>query len=178
MAKCKTHRRRFLNYCADLLILVIGLLVAIPAVGYFLGPLWARREGEGGEAGFVDVGRLADLPVGQWRLLALETDRRDGWTRSHVRHAVWVRRTGRGDRDVDVLSPICPHLGCPINAHPAEKQFACPCHGAVFASDGRKISGPAPRSMDPLPFEVRAGRLRVRWQDFKIGVSERMPVNA
>jgi hypothetical protein len=32
--------------------------------------------------------------------------------------------------------------------------------------------------MDPLPFEVRAGRLRVRWQDFKIGVSERIPVNA
>jgi hypothetical protein len=29
--------------------------------------------------------------------------------------------------------------------------------------------------MDPLEYEVRAGRLWVRWQDFKIGVAERIP---
>jgi hypothetical protein len=31
--------------------------------------------------------------------------------------------------------------------------------------------------MDPLEFEVRAGRLWVRWQDFKIGVAEHVPVS-
>jgi hypothetical protein len=31
--------------------------------------------------------------------------------------------------------------------------------------------------MDPLEFAVRAGRLFVRWQDFKLGVTGRVPVN-
>jgi hypothetical protein len=31
--------------------------------------------------------------------------------------------------------------------------------------------------MDPLDYEVRASRLWIRWQDFKIGVAERVPVN-
>jgi hypothetical protein len=31
--------------------------------------------------------------------------------------------------------------------------------------------------MDPLEFEVRQGRLWVRWQDFKIGVPERIAVS-
>jgi hypothetical protein len=30
--------------------------------------------------------------------------------------------------------------------------------------------------MDPLEHEIRAERLWVRWQDFKIGVPERVPV--
>jgi hypothetical protein len=32
--------------------------------------------------------------------------------------------------------------------------------------------------MDPLAFQVRNGRLLVRWEDFKIGVEERIPVRA
>jgi hypothetical protein len=31
--------------------------------------------------------------------------------------------------------------------------------------------------MDPLEYEVRAGRLWVRWEEFKIGVGERIPVS-
>jgi menaquinol-cytochrome c reductase iron-sulfur subunit len=155
----------------------LGLLVAIPAIGYFVAPLLPRREGEWVGEGFVDAGRLADLPVGEWRLLSLEMERQDGWKKSRVRHAIWVRRAGKEDRDITVLSPICPHLGCPINSHPAEKRFECPCHGGIFNSDGEYVSGPPPRSMDPLTFEVRAGRLWVRWQDFKIGVAQRIPVS-
>jgi hypothetical protein len=30
--------------------------------------------------------------------------------------------------------------------------------------------------MDALDYEVRADRLWVRWQDFKIGVADRVPV--
>jgi hypothetical protein len=41
---------------------------------------------------------------------------------------------------------------------------------------GRRTGGPPPRSMDLLPFEVRSGRLWVRWQDFKPGVADRVPV--
>jgi phenylpropionate dioxygenase-like ring-hydroxylating dioxygenase large terminal subunit len=54
----------------------------------------------------------------------------------------------------------------------------CPCHGGVFNSDGEHVSGPPPRGLDPLAeFKVLNGHLWVRWQDFKIGVADRVPVS-
>ncbi len=170
-------RRRFLIFCTKVLMAGLGLLVAIPAIGYFAAPLLRRRKGKEAAGGFVDAGRLADVPVGDWRLLSLEIEHQDGWIKSRVRHSIWVRRQGQGEKDITVLSPICPHLGCPVNYNLEKKDFVCPCHGGVFNSDGEHVSGPPPRSMDPLAFEVRAGRLWVRWQDFKIGVPKRIPVS-
>jgi hypothetical protein len=31
--------------------------------------------------------------------------------------------------------------------------------------------------MDPLDYRVENGRLLIRWQDFKVGVAERIPVS-
>src|SRR5262249_13334875 len=107
-----------------------------------------------------------------------EIYRQDGWKKSRATHAIWVRRTGFERKDVTVLSAICPHLGCAINWHPDQKEFQCPCHGGVFDSSGRQLSGPPPRDMDSLKFQVRSGHLWVRWQDFKIGVDKPIPVNA
>jgi len=171
-------RRGFLSFCTNCLLLILGLLVVAPAVAYVWAPL-RRKRGDGGSGGdFVDLGSVADFPLGAWTLRALELVQEDGWKKTPIRHSVYVRRLGGGDPAFEVLSPICSHLGCPINWHPERKQFVCPCHGGIFADDGRFKSGPPPRSMDLLPFEVRAGRLRVRWQDFKIGVAERIPVTA
>jgi menaquinol-cytochrome c reductase iron-sulfur subunit len=178
MKNTDTGRRGFLGFITSLLVAVLALLMAIPAIAYFLTPLWGRREAEGVEPGFGDVGPIAGLPVGEWRLLTLETDRLDGWKKTRTKHAVWVRRTGTGERDFTVLSAICPHLGCPIDWHSQESQFVCPCHKGTFDAGGTHIAGPPPRSMDTLDFEARAGRLLVRWQDFKIGVAERVSVNA
>jgi Rieske Fe-S protein len=169
-----TTRRRFLGLLTNLLMLLIVLLVAVPAFAYFLAPL--RRRGGPGRADFADAGPLSEIPVGKWRLVPLEVTIRDGWKTTRVRQAVWVRRTGEDDQAISVLSSICPHLGCPINWHPEKSQFVCPCHGGLFNADGRNIGGPPPRPMDPLEFEVRNNRLWVRWQDFKIGVSDLVPV--
>jgi Rieske Fe-S protein len=170
-----TDRRTFLGYCTGLLMAVIGLLVAVPALAYLVAPLRRKRgEGDTGPS-LQDVGPLAGYPPGEWCLRALEVEKVDGWKKTTVRHAVWVRR--QGEQDVTVLSSICPHLGCPINWHPDEGKFACPCHGGVFHTDGSRVAGPPPRAMDPLDFEIRGGRLWVRWQDFKIGVPERVPVS-
>jgi Rieske Fe-S protein len=151
--------------------------VAIPAVGYFLSPIRRRSDTEGLDAAFHDAGLLSDIPVGEWRLLSLEMTHQDGWKKTRVKHAIWVRRQDKGEQAVTLLSSICPHLGCPINWHPDRSQFVCPCHGGIFNQNGQRTGGPPPRAMDSLEFEVRAGRLWVRWQDFKIGVAERIPVN-
>jgi Rieske Fe-S protein len=167
-----TSRRRFLTSLTNLLLAVIGLFMLIPAIRYLLAPLGRK----GGKVPFVDVGSLADIPIGEWKLLSLELLHEDGWRKTRTRHAIWVRRQAAGDKDITVLSSICPHLGCPINWHPDRSQFVCPCHTGVFAVTGQQVSGPPPRKMDPLEIEIRSGRVWVRWQDFKIGVKDQIAV--
>jgi|SRR5579872_4448597 len=176
MANSTTTRRRFLRFCTDALLAVIGLLLAIPVFGYMCAPFLRKRGGQGTATSYVDLGSLDGLVVGEWRLLSLEVVQQDGWEKARQRHAVWVRRNANANPEVTVLSPICPHLGCPVNWHPDQKEFICPCHGGTFDADGQHVSGPPPRSMDPLPYEVHDGQLRVRWEDFRIGVAQRIPV--
>jgi Rieske Fe-S protein len=168
------RRRWFLAICTNGLMGLIGLLVAIPALGYFFSPL-RRRFGGGAEEGLQDLGAVDSFLPGQWQLATVEVERQDGWEKLRGKHGVWVRRSAAGGGQFEVLSPICPHLGCPINWHSDRGQFVCPCHGGVFGARGAKISGPPPRSMDPLEYRCAGGRLLVRWQDFKIGLRERIP---
>jgi Rieske Fe-S protein len=177
MANTGSDRRRFLGFLTNLLMAVLALLVAIPGVAYFVGPLRRQSGPEGAGPTFQDAGPLSEIPVGQWRLLSVEMVHADGWKKTRLRHAIWVRRQDESAQGITVLSSICPHLGCPINWHPDQSQFVCPCHGGIFNPDGQHTGGPPPRAMDPLEFEVRAGRLWVRWQDFRIGVAERVPVS-
>jgi menaquinol-cytochrome c reductase iron-sulfur subunit len=176
MATNDTKRRRFLGCVTAAVLAVLGLLVAIPSLVYLGAPLRRRRPG-GTAAGFADAGPVADLPAGEWQLRAVEVVQQDGWKQSRVRHSVWVRRTGEGDQALAVLSPICPHLGCPVNWYTERSQFLCPCHGGTFDAEGRHLAGPPPRGLDPLPFEVRGGRLWVRWVDYQIGAAEQVPVS-
>jgi menaquinol-cytochrome c reductase iron-sulfur subunit len=124
----------------------------------------------------VEVAAVNDLPVGEWRLLSLEVVHQDGWDKTRQQHSVWVRRDDNSHPEVTVLSPICPHLGCHVNWYPALKEFICPCHGGSYNANGKYIAGPPPRSMDPLPYEIHDGQLWVRWEDFKIGVAQRISV--
>jgi Rieske Fe-S protein len=126
----------------------------------------------------VDVGSVAEVPEGEWRLLSLELTHQDGWETTNQPHAVWVRRTGLSEQEITVLSPICPHLGCQIGWQSAQSRFSCPCHGGIFSTEGTHQSGPPPRSMDKLAFEIRNGRLFVRWQDYRIGVAQQEPVQS
>jgi menaquinol-cytochrome c reductase iron-sulfur subunit len=173
----RTIRRRFLSYLAGLLLLVLGVLVAIPAIGYLLAPLRRRMGTAASGAGFQDLCPLTDLALDQWNLRPLDVLQQDGWKKTRVRHSVWVRREGHGDQAIIVLSPICPHLGCPVSWHLDRTEFICPCHGGTFDAAGQHIAGPPPRSLDPLEFEIRDGHLWVRWQDFKIGVADCVPVS-
>jgi Rieske Fe-S protein len=175
MSNTMSDRRSFLNFFTGLVMAVIGLVMAIPALAYFTGPLRKKSKAEG--ANYQDAGPLTDFPAGQWHLASVDMVRQDGWKKTRVKHAVWVRREDKSDKSITVLSSICPHLGCPVNWHPDQSQFFCPCHGGIFNQEGKHIGGPPPRGMDPLPFEVRAGRLWVRWEDFKIGIAERVPVS-
>lgn len=60
----------------------------------------------------------------------------------------------------------CPHLGCtvpyeesftrvdPLNGETYTGWFLCPCHGSTYTDAGRRVFGPAPRSMDVFPLAI------------------------
>lgn len=74
------------------------------------------------------------------------------------RGAVRIHPEGfRGPIDILVLPeggfaavvPVCTHAGCQVR--PEGWELFCPCHGSIFARDGRVLSGPAYLPLTRLP---------------------------
>jgi len=74
---------------------------------------------------------------------------------------------------LQVLTSICPHLGCTVPWNKEKKEFVCPCHGATFSPDGTRVSGPSLRGMDTLETSIENGQLQVRFQYFRQLVSDK-----
>jgi cytochrome b6-f complex iron-sulfur subunit len=59
--------------------------------------------------------------------------------------------------EVRAFSALCTHLQCVVAYSPERKQIACPCHGGVYAIDGRNLAGPPPRPLDELVVTIDEG---------------------
>jgi Rieske Fe-S protein len=167
-----TGRRGVLKIVGGALATALGVALAIPAAAFLSYPVRRRRSDDGA----VEVADLERLPDGKPVRVPVVVKRRlDAWTAfvDVTLGAAWLIRRGA---EVQALSTVCPHAGCSVDWHPERDCFACPCHDSVFASDGNRTSGPAPRGMDPLAVEVKDGRVRVTYLRFRQGVSDREPV--
>jgi menaquinol-cytochrome c reductase iron-sulfur subunit len=155
-------RRSFLGVLLGFGTVVMGAALSVPVIRFALHPLLAPTTKTGwSEIGKVD--EFASLTAPLKKLITVE--QRDGWRKIVSEKAIYILPPKNGG--ARVLSPICPHLGCSIPWNEAKKEFICPCHDAVFAEDGSRISGPSPRSMDDLESKVEDGTLKVRYQYFR-----------
>lgn len=170
------NRRRFLAVAATGLVAAISGLILTPVVAFVTSPLRKRTASEKAGDEFSDAGPIEAIPKDQWTLRPIEIVRQDGWVKTHQSRSVWVFVKSPNSREIRVLSPICPHLGCPVGWNSMAAEFRCPCHGGTFSPTGVHLGGPPPRGMDPLQFEVREERLWVRWQDFRMSVPDRVAV--
>lgn len=155
-------RRSFLGVLLGFGTVVVGAALSVPLLRFALHPLLTTTT----KTDWSDVGKVDELksltaPVK--KLITVE--QRDGWRKIASEKAVYVLSTKDGA--LRVLSPICPHLGCSIPWSEGKQQFVCPCHNAVFGLDGKRMAGPAPRSMDDLESKVEEGTLKVRYQYFR-----------
>ena len=66
---------------------------------------------------------------------------------------VFIVRTGDG---FFAVSAVCTHLGCIAEWRGDENLIACPCHGSKFDRNGKKIAGPAPRSLPHFAMALAA----------------------
>ena len=46
------------------------------------------------------------------------------------------------ERQLNVMSNHCAHLGCPVRWVPKERQIMCPCHSGVYNINGGHTGGP------------------------------------
>lgn len=148
---------------------ISALLVGIPAIWTMLGNVPSMQS-----KGFVNLGRLAQLKIGEPQDLSFVQQGFDAYVPQSVPRSVWAVRTSA--TDVVVYSSSCTHLGCKYDWDPRLQRFVCPCHNSVFGITGRVISGPAPRRLDTLQSKVVDGNLYVHFEQFKPGVAEKTAV--
>lgn len=146
-AKAAAHSRRtFLFKLSLLLNAAVGTVLAVPLVGYLLGPAMKKESGIGA---WVNVGRADDFPVGETRLVDFESPVKSLGDGETAKVACWVRRISA--RQFQVFAINCAHLGCPVRWFAESKLFMCPCHGGAYYQDGSRAAGPPERGL----FEYR-----------------------
>ncbi len=59
------------------------------------------------------------------------------------------------------MSAVCTHLSCTVQYRPDLKEVWCACHNGAYGLDGRNISGPPPRPLQPFDVEVRGDEIFV-----------------
>lgn len=136
------NRRRFLTWgTAGFAALCSAVGVSFGAVVRFMVPSVFYEPPQ-----LFKIGTPADFPFGPPTFMANEK--------------IFVFR--EREKGFAVASAVCTHLGCTVAFFPSDDRFHCPCHGSVFAANGKVIHGPAPRPLDW--FEVtlaRDGQLQV-----------------
>src|SRR5580700_752675 len=161
-------RRSFLGVLLGLGSVFVGTLLAVPLMRFALFPL-LRRTTQLKSSPVGDLSEFTSLTEPVMRTVQIEQV--DGWRKAVSEKAVYVTKDGQGQ--LRVLTSICPHLGCTVPWNKEKKQFVCPCHGATFAADGTRVSGPSLRGMDTLETSVQDGQLVVRFQYFRQLVSDK-----
>jgi menaquinol-cytochrome c reductase iron-sulfur subunit len=161
-------RRSFLGVLLGLGSFFVGALLAVPLIRFALFPL-LRRTTELKESPLGAITDFSSLTEPVMRTIQIEQV--DGWRKAVSEKAVYVTKDSQGQ--LQVLTSICPHLGCTVPWNKEKKQFVCPCHGATFSVDGTRVSGPSLRGMDTLQTSIENGQLRVRFQYFRQLVSDK-----
>ena len=155
-------RRSFLGVLLGMGSACVGALLSVPLVRFAIFPLIRETT----DTKWAPLGALNDFSsLTDPAMRTVQIEQLDGWRRAISERAVYITKDPQGQ--VQVLSSVCPHLGCTVPWNREKKQFACPCHNAIFSLDGARIAGPALRGMDTLESKVEEGQLQVRFQYFR-----------
>jgi len=153
-------RRVFLFKLSLALNAAVGAVLAVPLVGYLLGPALKKSSATGA---WIALGPLTDFPIGETRLANFRSpvaSFNDGDT---ANTACWVRRID--EQQFQVFAINCAHLGCPVRWFAQSKLFLCPCHGGAYYEDGSRASGPPERGLFQYRYRIAADSLLIHAGD-------------
>ncbi len=136
---------------------LVAAAVALPLIGFFLGPIYRKFPPV-----WRNVGPLDRFKVGATVQVDLLTSGGLPWDGPAQRIGAWLRRNN--EYNFTVYSSKCTHLGCPVRWIPSAELFMCPCHGGVYFKDGDVAAGPPPQSLQQFPVRVQNGQVQVQWR--------------
>lgn len=139
---------------------VMGALLAAPVAGMALGPVFGGEDFEP-----VFIGKVDEFKDGSFTKVVLtpHAEKPDAYVRRKV---AFVRRNAddkpdrfslKGQEEFTVISNVCMHLGCPVQA--TTSGFVCPCHGGAYDADGGRTGGPPVRPLDRYIWEKQGDEL-------------------
>jgi len=155
-ASAASSRRAFLFKLAVGVNGLVGMALAVPIVGYLLGPVFKKAKGFDS---WIELGPVSSFPRGETRLAQYVnpvSGPSDGET---AKVACWVRHTEEGKFQVFAIN--CAHLGCPVRWFEQSQLFLCPCHGGAYYADGSRASGPPPRGLFEYQNRISSGSLMI-----------------
>lgn len=142
-APASPGRRRLLALFVNSVLAVTGGALSALLSLFAAGPS-TKASGER----WLRAGLVSDLVPAEPVARVLSVPAVDGWYRARSRKTVFL--VWDGARDVRAFSSTCTHLGCQVHWDRAATRFMCPCHGGMFAADGRVLAGPPRRPLDSI----------------------------
>jgi menaquinol-cytochrome c reductase iron-sulfur subunit len=154
-------RRRFMVGTVHVAGAVTVSAIALPALGFALGPIFEEKEVD-----WQAVGPLDGLPDDEYVPQVITETEGIGVVGQTTVYL--CRRNADIDQDepdqynqVVAVSTRCMHLGCPVRYIPAAERFICPCHGGVYDFQGAVSGGPPVRPLDRFYTRVREGMVEI-----------------
>jgi menaquinol-cytochrome c reductase iron-sulfur subunit len=152
----KHSRRTFLFKLSLLINGAVGAVLAVPVLGYLLGPALKKSSSYNS---WITLGSLSDFPEGETRLVNYRNPVTTPWDGQTGDVPCWVRRVSGTTFQVFAIN--CAHLGCPVRWFAQSKLFLCPCHGGAYYADGSRASGPPERGLFEYEHRVDGGMLMI-----------------
>jgi Rieske Fe-S protein len=159
--KAAAHTRRvFLFKLAVGLNAAVGVVLAVPLIGYLLGPVMNKDSSLGS---WVSLGPISDFRTGETQLVDFESPVRSLGDGQTAKVACWVRRIS--EQQFQVFAINCAHLGCPVRWFAQSRLFLCPCHGGAYYEDGSRASGPPERGLFEYRYKLSGNALVIHAGD-------------
>jgi Rieske Fe-S protein len=165
----RSGRRRFLRWATAVGGVLSAALAGIPAARAFLSPAFRRPR----EEKWIKLGEVDAFDTEQPTKVDFVDTVNDAWVATRRLRNVWVY-TEDGET-FKVYNGRCTHLGCNYSLDPEKNVFRCPCHTGFFdIKTGGVLGGPPPRPLDELKVKVEDGALYAQYQDFRLGVPDKV----
>jgi Rieske Fe-S protein len=154
-------RRRFMVGTVHVAGAVAMSAIALPALGFALGPIFESKD-----VTWQPVGSLDSFLDNEYiPKVIVETEGIGviGETTVYMRRRNPDIDTETEDQynQVIAISTRCMHLGCPVRYIAASERFICPCHGGVYDFTGSVAGGPPVRPLDRFYTRIRNGQVEV-----------------
>ena len=136
-------RRRFVEVLLGGGFLATAVAFIYPVLRYLVPP---KASDLGSDA--VVAGRVGDLKPNSGKIF-----------RFGNRPGLLIR-TANGE--YRAMSATCTHLSCTVQYRDDLREVWCACHNGKYNLDGRNVSGPPPRPLEPFDVQVKGEEIFVR----------------